>query len=1225
MYHGVRFRPVNGARRCGGVTEHGGVSLGYEPPWGVLVRRKLMAGQILGINTLSFTQILSSSLPLSSILFAACVLAGLRPFPACRCECALSKVLVRVLCACQPNTLCWVRAVCAGCVLPVLSAGEGCALGAESFVWAGQVKGKPKAARLGRLQNPHVTGCIRAISSEPGSAAGSVASQAVCWDSGRDKLCYWVYCKPSSVVGEPVPKGKETRASQRGRYYSQDLISALDVRVSRVEVAVGDMRDRLDVQEEHRELEDLRAEVHVARAEGGSEAAARPEVRLEVPKPKEFRDRRDAKEIDNFLWGLKQYFKVTEINTDDRRITAASMYLGDTALLWWRHRCDDRLGGAPADKGKQSRDEDDGNGKPQSPWNGNSTWKGKPSGSKEDKPKSYFLCEGPHFVRDYPKRVKLVAIASEEEEQQEDEAVRLGSMQLGVVCKGCKRAKGLMYADMVVAGQQVEALVDTGASDLFVSEQGAAKLGLKADSTGGWVKTVNSKWVRTKGIAKGIDVQLGKWHGTKDIEVIQMDDYEVLMGLNFLERIQALLVPHNDCMCIVGSKGQCIVPVRLGCAQPTKTLSAIQLIEGEQICAAVRSLEDTPSSIVEASDEVLEVSEHQPGGANPVAGEPSREATPPASKKARVVHVSDGLGRAKVNRPHEPQHEGLRKLPLKECHDICGAGHSRIHRTPVSHPPFTGRAGSRESSMTRRRSATARPHGGRPMPDGAAQQNIDTRARGMVCRNESAQGQESRRGTTRMSVQLKHLRARPALKMAKGPRVSEGSDGEVPAKDPGRLAPPSEKVSSVRQEGFPHMPTFHPTKVERTEGPKGVQHNRGPNFECDNKGLSDPSSGMRKRRRVGLGGTETPWAHQWAKSACKQPEWSCQQSGSVGRTDGQRGARRPRQAYRQCQGRMKDTNRSRRTSQSPHEVERELPEGEPKWWPFPACRCECALFRVLVRVLCACQPNTLYWVRAVCASCVLLMLSAGEGCTLGAESFVWASWFGGQVKGEPKAARLGRLQNPHVTDGPRCTVPSTFACAVTSKSFTPVTLCLCSCLLCAYVEDSARSFSACIISSFSLASFPLFSCIPFSGKKSCVSLPADRDIAVISILLFASDFLATTASGPTTLTAVTFKGSESIALMGSCRLVPDVCTPLPASVDAPMCHSLLWLVSSPYPSHPYHCLLSPISHTSWTKVCRLASPATAGALESSLSPSVLGSVDTLSFLVFLACPCTLCR
>ncbi|EOY02880.1 Uncharacterized protein TCM_017282 [Theobroma cacao] len=655
--------------------------------------------------------------------------------------------------------------------------------------------------------------------------------------------------------------------------------------VSRVEVAVGDMRDRLDVQEEHveelndqdeelkgevqeivremlenvvepnsqlesvveilqRELEDLRTEVWIELRKQFYPEYAMDKARGKLCRLVQKGDVREyvwefsdlalqvgdlgeKEALFTFMDGLKPWGK-QELQRRGVQDLTRAMAVAE-GLIDYSRLDKDRIepakprdkGKGWADKGKQSRDED-----------------------------------GPYFVRDCPKRAKLVAIASEEEEQQGDETVRLGSMQLEAVCKGGKRAKGLIYADMVVAGQQVEALVDMGVSDLFVSEQGAVKLGLKADSAGGWVKTVNSKWVRTKGIAKGIDVQLGEWHWTEDIEVIQMDDYKVVMGLDFLERIQAFLVPHNDCICILGSKGQCIVLVRRGCAQPTKTLSAIQLVEGEQICAAVRSLEDTPNSIVEAPDEVLEVSEHQSGGANPVAGEPSREATPPASSKvraellphikegktpdpieqpilesaevenARLVHVSDGLRRAKVDRPHKPQHEGLRKLSLKECHDICGAGHSRIHRTLVSCPPCSTRhAGSRESSMTSRKSAVARPRGGvqmtgtgsfgtqqgkscrrsrrgrvrqRPMPDGAARQNIDTRARGRVSRHESAHDQESREGAMRMSAQLKHPRARRALETAEGPRVSEGSNGEVPAKDPDRPTPPAGKVSSVR-------------------------------------------------------------------------------------------------------------------------------------------------------------------------------------------------------------------------------------------------------------------------------------------------------------------------------------------------------------------------------------------------------------------------------------------
>ncbi|EOY14208.1 Uncharacterized protein TCM_033493 [Theobroma cacao] len=457
-----------------------------------------------------------------------------------------------------------------------------------------------------------------------------------------------------SNLPEPVPEGRETRASRKGKSCSRDLISALHARMSRVEVAVGDMRDRLDVQEEH--VEEL----------NGRDEELKGEVQEMV-----------REMLENVAERNSQLESVaTGISTDDRRITVASMYLGDTALLWWRCRYDDRLGGAPvrtwidfqtelrkqfypeyamdeargklrrlvqkgdvreyvrefselalqvgdlgerealftfmdglkpwakqelqrrgvqdltlamavaeglidysrsdkdrtepakpkdkgkgwADKGKQSRDKERGDGKPPSKWKSKSTWKGKSSGSKEDK----------------PKRLKTAG----------------------------KRAKGLMYADLLVAGQQVEALVDTGASDLFVSEQAAIKLGIKTDRACGWVKTVNSKRVRTKGVAKGVDVQLRQWHGAEDIEVIPMDDYEAVVGVRFLEQIKAIPIPHSDCLCILDPKGQCVVPIRRGRVPPNKALSAIQLAKGvrkgEQTFAVVLSLEDTPGSVVEA-------------------------------------------------------------------------------------------------------------------------------------------------------------------------------------------------------------------------------------------------------------------------------------------------------------------------------------------------------------------------------------------------------------------------------------------------------------------------------------------------------------------------------------------------------------------------------------------------------------------------------------------------
>ena len=78
-----------------------------------------------------------------------------------------------------------------------------------------------------------------------------------------------------------------------------------------------------------------------------------------------------------------------------------------------------------------------------------------------------------------------------------------------------------------------------------------------------------------------------------------------MVGLDFLDRINALIVPFVNCLCILDTRCQCIVLVRREFGQSSKVLSAIQLAKG------VRREEVTYLAIlkheehVEAKDETL--------------------------------------------------------------------------------------------------------------------------------------------------------------------------------------------------------------------------------------------------------------------------------------------------------------------------------------------------------------------------------------------------------------------------------------------------------------------------------------------------------------------------------------------------------------------------------------------------------------------------------------------
>lgn len=55
-----------------------------------------------------------------------------------------------------------------------------------------------------------------------------------------------------------------------------------------------------------------------------------------VPKPKPFNRARDAREIENFLFDMEQYFEATNVGNDTTKVTTATMYLTSNAKVWWR-------------------------------------------------------------------------------------------------------------------------------------------------------------------------------------------------------------------------------------------------------------------------------------------------------------------------------------------------------------------------------------------------------------------------------------------------------------------------------------------------------------------------------------------------------------------------------------------------------------------------------------------------------------------------------------------------------------------------------------------------------------------------------------------------------------------------------------------------------------------------------------------------------------------------
>ncbi|RVW49075.1 hypothetical protein CK203_111710 [Vitis vinifera] len=197
--------------------------------------------------------------------------------------------------------------------------------------------------------------------------------------------------------------GRETKPTARGKGKkdkSRDVVANMEARLAKVELAMADTREGLDLIDQGMEkgLEDLREHIQdlrervlvsqvklmpheecvsfqgkvlsmFASMESRIEALATPmesrdqEVRqelaiykaivlarvmatqevsrVEVPKPHGFSGKRDVKELDNFLWHMERYFEVIALTDEATKVRTATLYLTDIATLWWRQRFTD--------------------------------------------------------------------------------------------------------------------------------------------------------------------------------------------------------------------------------------------------------------------------------------------------------------------------------------------------------------------------------------------------------------------------------------------------------------------------------------------------------------------------------------------------------------------------------------------------------------------------------------------------------------------------------------------------------------------------------------------------------------------------------------------------------------------------------------------------------------------------------------------------------------------
>ncbi|VFQ91468.1 unnamed protein product [Cuscuta campestris] len=506
-----------------------------------------------------------------------------------------------------------------------------------------------------------------------------------------------------------VTKGGEKKTkTQRSR--SRETMDGFETRLARVELAIADGEEKfeemgqgmdefpvevssiqVELEKVSRKLESAEEELVLCKKALAQGSPSTSEVRtppseLDIPRPKSYKGSRNAKELDNFIWSMEQYFRALAISEEKRKVDMASLFLEDTAMVWWRRRQGDmEKGTCTIDTwaefkselkkqfypnnveeeawGKLRRLQHKGSireyvkeftevlleipdypdkeaffafmdglqqwarlelqrrgaqdlttaisiaesliefKKPEKPKPKDKGGKGKSGGdhhrdkettkktrgSKEYKagerpPLKCFFCEGPHRARECPKKAKLSALIEEREEQEREEE-RVGSLQLLNAIKAKvemskSNKKGRLFVEAKIGRHTVKALVDTGASNNFLREEEARKLGIDFKGERGWLKAVNSKPMATFGVAQDVKVSLGDWHGPIDFSVVTMDDYPIVLGMEFMDKVKAIPIPFANTMCILDEGNTRLVPLKREARLREKQISTMQLSKG---------------------------------------------------------------------------------------------------------------------------------------------------------------------------------------------------------------------------------------------------------------------------------------------------------------------------------------------------------------------------------------------------------------------------------------------------------------------------------------------------------------------------------------------------------------------------------------------------------------------------------------------------------------------
>lgn len=150
-----------------------------------------------------------------------------------------------------------------------------------------------------------------------------------------------------------------------------------------------------------------------------------------------------------------------------------------------------------------------------------------------------------------PKKEKLSALVADHPNGGDDEVdkvmPRLNPLQLIntiiTVDKQPTFQDGLMYVAVKINGIETYAMVNWGATNNFLAKREVKKFGLDLAQRSCRIKAVNSEAMSVPGAATA-SLRVGLWEGRCSFVAIPLDDFNVILGADFLLKEKAVVIPY---------------------------------------------------------------------------------------------------------------------------------------------------------------------------------------------------------------------------------------------------------------------------------------------------------------------------------------------------------------------------------------------------------------------------------------------------------------------------------------------------------------------------------------------------------------------------------------------------------------------------------------------------------------------------------------------------------